>query len=88
MLPDLSGLAPILPCCKLGVRYLYVDFGISTYFPPGSKQRLVTGILGRNQNVPELSKTVPYDPFKVDIFSLGQVFERVFTDVSCRKPLL
>ncbi|KZV68675.1 hypothetical protein PENSPDRAFT_609710 [Peniophora sp. CONT] len=79
MLPDLSGLAPALPRWKLGVRYLYVDFGISTYFPPGSTQRLVTGILGRNQNVPELSKTVPYDPFKVDIFSLGQVFERVFT---------
>ncbi|KZV68671.1 hypothetical protein PENSPDRAFT_609701 [Peniophora sp. CONT] len=63
---------------KHTVRYYYVDFGISTYFPSTSTSTLVTGIFGRNQNVPELSDIVPYDPFKVDIFSMGQVFEELF----------
>ncbi|KZV68674.1 hypothetical protein PENSPDRAFT_652984 [Peniophora sp. CONT] len=78
--PDYRKVVRPLPRAKHGVRYYYVDFGISSHIPSGSPSSLVTGIFGRNQKVPELSDTVPYDPFKVDIFSMGQVFEQTFTD--------
>ncbi|VDB85842.1 unnamed protein product [Peniophora sp. CBMAI 1063] len=83
-----------LPRSKHGVRYYYVDFGISSHIPPNSSSasNLVTGVFGRNQNVPELSDSVPYDPLKVDIFSMGQVFEELFTktysNTQFLKPLI
>ncbi|VDB85820.1 unnamed protein product [Peniophora sp. CBMAI 1063] len=90
--PDLKSPVRPLSRSKHSVRYCYVDFGISSYFPPGTPSTLVTGIFGRNQNVPELSETVPYDPFKVDIFSVGQVFEEAFakpySNVKFLNPLI
>ncbi|GJE92549.1 kinase-like domain-containing protein [Phanerochaete sordida] len=56
------------------VRYYFSDFGMSTRFSPGGP-RLVTGELGAERDVPELSSTTPYDPFKVDVFVLGKVFK-------------
>jgi len=37
--------------------------------------RLVTGTSGQDQSAPELSSDVPYDPFKVDVYTLGKVFQ-------------
>ena len=42
----------------------------------------VVGEDGRDQEVPELSDDIPYDPFKVDIFIIGNLFRRMFYDVS------
>ena len=63
------------------VKYYFVDYGISSYFPSGSQAKLVVGTEGRDQDVPELSDDVPYDPFKVDIFTIGNVIRRLFCDV-------
>ena len=63
------------------VRYYFADFGLSTHFPPGAP-RLVTGELGAEREVPELSDTIPYDPFKLDIYVLGNVFKTRIHDVS------
>ncbi|KAI0057009.1 hypothetical protein BV25DRAFT_1920542 [Artomyces pyxidatus] len=79
LLPDISGYAPYLSRLSVGVRYYYVDFGISSLIPQGAPA-LVLGTLGRDQEVPELSDDVPYDPFKVDIFTIGNVFRREFYD--------
>ena len=81
--PDYSHIVRPLSRFKDSVHYYYVDFGISSHIPPGTPQAqaLVTGIFGRNQNVPELSVTIPYDPFKVDIFSMGEVFEDLLVKV-------
>ncbi|KAH8987869.1 kinase-like domain-containing protein [Lactarius akahatsu] len=79
-LHDVSTLAPIIPRSEVGVKYYFVDYGISSYFPAGSQERLVLGTAGRDQDVPELSDVVPYDPFKVDIFTIGNVFRQVFRD--------
>lgn len=62
------------------VRYFYVDFGLSVRFPPGSPT-LVVGDVGRDAEVPELSSTVPYDPFKADIYALGNLFDKEFEQV-------
>ncbi len=68
-LPDGFTPAPCLPRSAAPVRYYFVDYGISSYFDPnGQEDRKVVGVHGVDQEVPELSLTVPYDPFKVDIF--------------------
>lgn len=72
--PDGVTLVKRLPRTDIPIRYYYVDFGISSYIPPDAHPKLVVGNDGRDQEVPELSRTKPYDPFKVDIFILGNVF--------------
>ncbi|KAI0261680.1 hypothetical protein BC834DRAFT_829955, partial [Gloeopeniophorella convolvens] len=63
--------ASVLLHLDVGVEYYFVDYGISSYFPPESQHRLVLGRDGRDQDVSELSDEVPYDSFKVDIFTMG-----------------
>ncbi|KAJ7468315.1 hypothetical protein B0H11DRAFT_46881 [Mycena galericulata] len=59
--------------CSVGpIDYYYIDFGLSMYFPDGKETALTTGTLRTFKTIPELSQTVPYNPFKVDIFQLGQ----------------
>ncbi len=75
-LPDGFTTAPRLPRSSAPVKYYFVDYGISSDFDPNGKQdRTVVGIHGIDQDVPELSLTVPYDPFKVDIFLLGNMLK-------------
>ena len=64
------------------VKYYYIDFGISVKFPPEAKPEPVTGAYGRDREVPELSWDIPYDPFKTDIFILGNVFRKCICTVS------
>lgn len=81
-LPD--SLWPAWPYTRFGspnrVKYYFIDFGMSVILPPGSS-RLVLGELGLDQDVPELSATIPYDPFKADIFILGNVLRQEFYNV-------
>jgi hypothetical protein len=89
-LDDVSTRAPVIPRSYVEVKYYFVDYGISSYFPPGSQRELVLGTAGRDQDVPELSDEVPYDPFKVDIFTIGNVFHQLFHEVRlsmCRRPV-
>ncbi|KAI0049902.1 hypothetical protein FA95DRAFT_755910 [Auriscalpium vulgare] len=79
--PTKSGLAKRLPRLDVGTRYYFIDYGISSCFPPGTPRTLVTGDLGRDQQVPELSDDVPYDPFKVDIFIIGNALRREIYDL-------
>ncbi|PSR73557.1 hypothetical protein PHLCEN_2v10476 [Hermanssonia centrifuga] len=80
-LPDACTPAPQLSRAHGRIKYYYVDFGISVRLATDSP-RLVTGGYGRDQDVPELSFHVPYDPFKVDIFILGNMFRREIYNVS------
>jgi len=87
-LPDCTTPAPVTSRFKVPVKYYFVDYGISSYFHPraGSQTRLVVGTDGRDRAVPELSNRVPYDPFKVDIFTIGNVLRRLFYDVCLSTP--
>ena len=53
------------------LTYYFIDFEMAEYFPPGPDNRVCLGIYGQDRDVPELSMTVPYDPFKLDVFQLG-----------------
>lgn len=91
-LPDLSGFATNLSRTEVTLKYYYIDFGISVYIPPESTQRLVVGEDGRDQDPPELSEDVPYDPFKLDVFIIGNMFHNEFvqnfSNVSFLEPLI
>lgn len=58
------------------VKYYYVDFGIAVQIPPHVYPKLALGEDGLDREVPELSNVRPYDPFKVDIFILGNVYRK------------
>ncbi|KAJ7750732.1 kinase-like domain-containing protein [Mycena maculata] len=61
------------------VDYYYIDFGLSVRFPSFEARQLVTGDFGRlRKHVPEISATIPYDPFKVDIRLLGEMLRSDF----------
>jgi len=80
-LQDVSTIVTIIPRTMVQVKYYFVDYGISSYFPPGSQASLVVGTDGRDQDVPELSDDVPYDPLKVDVFTIGNGLRQLFCDV-------
>ena len=53
-------------------KYYFIDFGISSQFMGRDSRYPVVGIYGRTR-APELSLTVAYDPFAVDVFGLGSL---------------
>ncbi|KZV79517.1 hypothetical protein EXIGLDRAFT_586319, partial [Exidia glandulosa HHB12029] len=80
-----------LPRCMCSFRYYFIDFGLSTRFEGPGPYR-VTGAMGRDPSPPELSETVPYDPFKLDVFVLGnnylQRYVNKCTNLNFLRPLL
>ena len=62
------------------VRYYYIDFDLSVRFKEGQSHNVI-GDVGRDNEVPELSNDVPYNAFKVDIFSLGNLYYKEFCKV-------
>ena len=79
-LPDAVTVAWPISRARAGVKYYYVDFGISVHMK--ANETTATGVLGRDREPPELSSDAPYDPFKLDIFIIGNVLRREFCDVS------
>ncbi|KAI0334855.1 hypothetical protein GY45DRAFT_1242123 [Cubamyces sp. BRFM 1775] len=92
-LPDAVTSAPVLSRSAARVHYYFIDFGISTRFDPkSSSPRLVTGKDGLDQEPPELSKTIPYDPFKLDVFLIGNLvrsrIQAKYTNLTVLEPLI
>ncbi|KZT13120.1 uncharacterized protein LAESUDRAFT_690312 [Laetiporus sulphureus 93-53] len=77
-LPDGETTAPYYRRTDVHVKYYFVDYGISVHIPRDAQSKLVVGVNGRDQEVPELSDDTPYDPFKVDVFIIGNVFRHEF----------
>lgn len=83
LLPDMSASSrPIPRSTTAGVTYYFIDFGISVQPPSDVGVTLVVGCDGLDQEPPELHQDHPYDPFKLDIFIIGNLFRRRFLDVS------
>ncbi|TFY54583.1 hypothetical protein EVG20_g9647 [Dentipellis fragilis] len=78
-LPDAIHVVSPLSRVDNPVRYFFIDFGMSSRFAPGAS-RLVIGAKGRDQELPELSHDVSYDPFKADVFILGNVYKKEFLE--------
>ena len=84
---DYSGWADYIPRSTAGVKYYFVDFGISSYIPEDD-ERFVVGNFGRDREPPELSATDPYDPFKLDIFIIGNMLRQDFYEVMIPRSLV
>jgi len=61
------------------VFYYLIDFGMSSKFE-GDEPRVAWGIDGQDREAPELQehRIGPYDPFALDIFTLGNVYKKSF----------
>lgn len=77
-----NGIDPITPLARIDhpVRYFIIDYDCSIKFSPG-QSHLLEGFDGKEGDPPELKQHQLYDAFKVDIFTLGDVFERNFYQV-------
>ncbi|KAJ6597799.1 hypothetical protein DFH09DRAFT_903879 [Mycena vulgaris] len=59
-------------CSVSPVDYYYIDFGLTFYYPAGVNDATMVGYYGSwRKPIPELSATIPYNPFKVDVCRLG-----------------
>ncbi|KAG8920048.1 hypothetical protein FRC01_000952 [Tulasnella sp. 417] len=69
-----------------GVRYYFTNFDLSTK----GKVR-VTGVAGFEDS-PELSHRVPYNPYKLDVYILGKMYQRIllgqFINLTLLEPLV
>ncbi|KAH9478402.1 hypothetical protein JR316_0008856 [Psilocybe cubensis] len=57
-------------CSFPQLRYYLIDFETAQIFPPNS---FTIGRYGQVKDVPEMSETVPYDPFKLDVYQVGSL---------------
>jgi len=81
-LRDNSGSALHISRSKANVRYYFIDFGESSYFPPDDPNiaRLVQGTKCLDHEPPEFYRNEWYDPFKLDVFLIGNLLRRYFMD--------
>ena len=56
------------------VQYYFIDFGISSRCP--TRETKVLGVMSQNKTVPELSESVAYSPFPVDVYQMGAVLRK------------
>jgi hypothetical protein len=87
---------PSVPRRETTVRYYLIDFGISVRYEDKKSRGKITGADGRERTTPELSDTIPYDPFPVDIYVAGKVLQTIYvsslkflslspgSDIDCR----
>ncbi|RDB27940.1 hypothetical protein Hypma_002167 [Hypsizygus marmoreus] len=69
------------------LQYYFIDFDVSHRYPPGLENIKDTGIYGQDRSVPERSLDVPYDPFKVDVYQLGNVLLNIIQRYEGLEPL-
>lgn len=69
------------------VSYYLIDFGLSTKYQ-GDGPYTAWGTDGQDRDAPELMYPGPsYDPFALDIFTLGNVYKKSLLDVCIRLSL-
>ncbi|KAG6894989.1 hypothetical protein C0993_010348 [Termitomyces sp. T159_Od127] len=58
------------------VQYYFTNFGLSASYPDEPLETDV-GFCGQDRTVPELLANKPYDPFKLDVYQLGNAFMEI-----------
>ncbi|KAG5652517.1 hypothetical protein H0H81_004747 [Sphagnurus paluster] len=61
-------------------KYYLIDFGLSRYYPEGVDVEYQIGAIGQDRSVPEFALPLnpyPYNPFKLDIYQLGNSFRKL-----------
>ena len=68
------------------VKYFYIDFGLSRKYNPADGPPRELPIMGGDRSVPEFQGEgydVPADPFRTDVYYLGNVVQQAFLHVRC-----
>ena len=63
------------------VRYYFIGFGNCFHIPRHQRSTPIKGIGGGDCDVPELLNGQAYDPFKLDIYTLGNVIDKHLHEV-------
>ena len=63
------------------IKYIFIDFGISSRFNSLEERYLVYGCMAQDPTIPELSGIVPYNPFAIDVYTLGNVYREELLEV-------
>lgn len=64
-------------------RYYYTDLGMSCRLPPNVKDPREDPIMGGDRTVPEHQRPCgPQNPYKTDIYCLGNTFRKEFLQAS------
>ena len=87
--PTLERVVTPLPRSSAPIKYYFIDFGLSVYVKDRKCTVLVLGSEGHDRDPPELHQgnRIPYDPYKLDVYLIGNVFRRILLDVSTRPRL-
>lgn len=64
------------------VKYYFIDFEVTSRFDPSIKNPLIMLCFGQDKDLPELRWDHPYSPYPVDIFTLGNVYQKEFIEAS------
>ncbi|KAF8888963.1 hypothetical protein CPB85DRAFT_277128 [Mucidula mucida] len=67
-------------CRVRAVNYFLIDFESVSFHPEGPENARAVGLSGQYNALPELSLSVPYNPFKVDIFQAAWTVLMLFRD--------
>jgi hypothetical protein len=63
-------------------RYIIIDFGMSSRYDPSDVSPREHGLIGGDKTVPEFLKGEPYhDPYKADIYYVGNLIRTEFMQV-------
>ncbi|KAF8978282.1 kinase-like domain-containing protein [Cyathus striatus] len=89
--PD--GFQPLHSLSRLDhpVKYMFVDFGFSYHYASGELP-LVKEAGGRDSEVPELARHGPWDLYKIDVFTVGNMFQKdlleIYDGLDFLRPLI
>lgn len=89
MTRDFSRVAKHVSRTERPVRYFYIDFGLSRKYNPVDGPPRELPILGGDKSAPEFQEdgyNVASDPFRTDVYYLGNLFRITFLNV--RRPAL
>ncbi|KAF5379491.1 hypothetical protein D9615_006618 [Tricholomella constricta] len=72
-------------------KYYFIDFGLSTRYMKGVELETQVGRIGQDRSVPEFAfplSPFPYNPFKLDIYQLGNALLTVVEQYDGLEPFL
>jgi serine/threonine protein kinase len=80
---DWKGRSRNLTRTQRPVKYYFIDFGYASRYPPGMRNPLEIPKMGGDKTLPELDSEprVPTNPFKADIYCLGNLIREEFLEV-------
>jgi hypothetical protein len=84
-----NGVDLVAPLARIDhpVQYFIIDYDCAMRFNPG-QSHLLEGFDGDKTCPPEVKRNQQYDAFKMDVFMLGDVFDKSFFQACTERPMV